>query len=76
MFKECLKNNLVPFIIDDQHKNFYYRGLDRYNKEKGYIIDTCLSAQDKYITYCVRLVPEFMKREHDLGEDKNIFSNS
>ena len=50
-FKECLKNNIVPFIILDRDKLFYYRGLNQYqtNKEKGYLIDTCLNAQDKYI---------------------------
>ena len=51
MFKECLKNNIVPFIILDKDKLFYYRGLKEYqsNKEKGYLIDTCLNAQDQYI---------------------------
>lgn len=51
MFKECLKNNIIPFIILDKDKLFYYRGLKEYqtNKEKGYLIDTCLNAQDQYI---------------------------
>ena len=50
MFKECLKNNIIPFIILDEDKLFYYRGLKEYqNKtEKGYLIDTCLNAQDQY----------------------------
>ena len=50
-FKECLKNNIVPFIILDKYKLFYYRGLNQYqtNKEKGHLIDTCLNAKDKYI---------------------------
>lgn len=50
IFKECLKNNIVPFIILDQDKQFYYRGLYQYqqSKEKGYLIDTCLNAQDQY----------------------------
>ena len=50
MFKECLKNNIIPFIILDKDKLFYYRGLKEYqNKtEKGYLIDTCLNAQDQY----------------------------
>ena len=50
-FKECLKNNIIPFIILDRDKAFYYRGLKEYlNKtEKGYLIDTCLNAQDQYI---------------------------
>ena len=49
-FKECLINNIVPFIILDKDKLFYYRGLNQYqtNKEKGYLIDTCLNAQDQY----------------------------
>ncbi len=51
MFKECLKNNIVPFIIDDSLKLFYYRGLSEWNNEKGYLTDTCLSAQDKFKKY-------------------------
>ena len=47
-FKECLKNNIVPFIILNQDKFFYYRGLKEYKNEKGYLIDTCLNAQDQY----------------------------
>ena len=47
-FKECLKNNIVPFIILDKDKLFYYRGLKEYKNEKGYLIDTCLNAQDQY----------------------------
>ena len=50
MFKECLKNNIVPFIILDKDKLFYYRGLNeyQYGREEGYLIDTCLNAQDQY----------------------------
>ncbi len=48
MFKECLKNNIMPFIIEESHKLFYYRGLNEYKNEKGYLVDTCLSAQDYY----------------------------
>lgn len=50
-FKECLKNNIIPFIILDKDKLFYYRGLKEYQTgaEKGYLIDTCLNAQDQYI---------------------------
>ena len=50
MFKECLKNNIVPFIILDKDKFFYYRGLNEYQNggEKGYLTDTCLNAQDQY----------------------------
>ena len=51
MFKECLKYNIVPFIIEDNLKMFYYRGLKEWNNEKGYLTDTCLVAQDKYKAY-------------------------
>ena len=48
MFRECLKNNIIPFIIDDNHKQFYYRGLKEFAQIRGYLIDTCLSSQDTY----------------------------
>lgn len=51
MFKECLKYNIVPFIIDDQLKLFYYRGLKEWDRERGYLTDTCLTAQDRYQAY-------------------------
>ncbi len=51
MFKECLKHNIVPFIIEDDIKMFYYRGLKEWNNEQGYLTDTCLSAQDKFKKY-------------------------
>ena len=51
MFKECLKYNIVPFIIEDDLKLYYYRGLKEWNNEKGYLIDTCLAAQDRYKVY-------------------------
>ena len=51
MFKECLKYNIVPVIIEDNLKMFYYRGLKEWDNEKGYLTDTCLTAQDKYKAY-------------------------
>lgn len=48
IFKECLKYNIAPFIIDEEHKLFYYRGLKEWDSERGYLLDTCLSAQDKF----------------------------
>lgn len=48
LFKECLKNDLVPIIILDSFKEYYYRGLKEYEKERGYLIDTCLHGQDYY----------------------------
>lgn len=48
IFKECLKHQFVPFIIEDEYKFFYYRGLSEYPNIKEYLVDTCLSAQDAY----------------------------
>ncbi|MDR0561018.1 MAG: Fic family protein [Prevotellaceae bacterium] len=48
MFRECLRNDIIPFIIDERHKQFYYRGLKEFGKARGYLLDTCLSAQDTY----------------------------
>lgn len=48
LFKECLANNIVPFIIDDDIKMFYYRGLQEWTSVREYLLDTCLSAQDNY----------------------------
>ena len=51
LFKECLKYNIVPFIIEDNLKMFYYRGLKEWDKERGYLTDTCLTAQNRYKAY-------------------------
>lgn len=50
MFRECLSNDIIPFYIEDRNKNFYIRGINKYqtNNEKGYLIDTCLNSQDNY----------------------------
>lgn len=51
LFKECLRNNIVPFIIEDDIKMFYYRGLKEWQNERGCLRDTCLSAQDRFKKY-------------------------
>lgn len=51
LFKECLRNNIVPFIIDENLKLFYYRGLHQWKTERGYLRDTCLTAQDRFKQY-------------------------
>ncbi len=51
LFKECLRNNIVPFIIDEDLKLFYYRGLNEWSRQRGYLMDTCLAAQDKFKKY-------------------------
>ncbi len=48
-FKECLRANVIPFIIEDSKKNFYYRGLSEWRNERGRLTDTCLDGQDTFI---------------------------
>lgn len=61
MFRECLKNNIMPFYIEDRNKAFYIRGMREYqlNNEKGYLIDTCLNSQDNY----ERIVNYFLEED-------------
>ena len=58
MFRECLKNDITPFIINDIHKLFYYRGLKEYDQEKGYLLDTCMSATDEYVKMAEKFLGE------------------
>lgn len=48
MFKECLKYNIIPFIIEDRYKDYYRRGLEQYSQEKGFLMETCRASQDVY----------------------------
>ena len=54
MFRECLKNDIIPFYIEDRNKAYYIRGIREYqlNNEKGYLIDTYLNSQDNYLKIC------------------------
>ena len=56
MFKECLKNNIMPFIILDDDKLYYMRGLKEYESDKMYLIDTIKHAQDLYENMCNKLL--------------------
>lgn len=62
-FKECLKNNITPFIITEDMKPYYIRGLNEYNKEKGYLVDTCLYGQDMYQNICKKLIEPKLNKE-------------
>lgn len=63
MFKECLKNNIMPFITLDQDKPYYIRGLKEYNRDKKYLIDTILHSEDIYENSCEQLL------DFDIKED-------
>ena len=58
MFRECLKNDIVPFIIEYEMRLFYYRGLSEFKNEQGYLRDTCLAAQDTYKAWINYFYPE------------------
>ena len=60
LFRECLKNNIIPFIIDNNFKQFYYRGLKEFANTRGYLLDTCLSAQDTYKQWLKYFYPEIL----------------
>ena len=51
MFKECLRNDITSFIVYDDLKEFYYRGLKEWNHEKGYLRDAILTCQDRFKVY-------------------------
>ena len=56
IFKECLKNNIMPFIVLDKDKHFYMRGLKEYNNDKMFLIDTIKYEQDLYTKICEELL--------------------
>lgn len=68
LFKECLKNDILPFIIDHEHKLFHYRGLQEYEAEKGYLLDTCLSAQDEYEKLVSYFYPDFSGSNQEMKQ--------
>lgn len=63
MFKECLKNNIVPFIVLDEEKAYYIQGLKEYNKDKKYLKDTILHFQDIYDNVCDQLLNYEIKND-------------
>jgi len=74
LFKECLKHDIVPFIIEDEYKMFYYRGLKEFEKTPGYLMDTCLSAQDKYkeaVGYFLKELNSLKEKRRRLFEEIN-----
>lgn len=64
MFKECLKYGIVPFIITEELKLYYYRGLKEWKCERGYLRDTCLTAQDQF-----KLVMDYFKVPYESKND-------
>jgi Fic family protein len=65
IFRECLKNSIIPFIIDERQKQFYYRGLREFDTVRSHLLDTCLSSQDVYI--------EWIKYFYGENEEKDLF---
>lgn len=63
MFKECLRNNIMPFIVLDDDKPYYMRGLKEYDNDKQYLIDTCLHSEDIYEDVCNQLLDFEIKED-------------
>lgn len=70
LFKECLNHGIVPFVIDEKHELFYKRGLKEYLEEPGYLIDTCLSCQDKYKLICNTF--EVPYESHEIEQEETL----
>ena len=60
LFKECLRNGVLPFIVSDDRKHFYYRGLANYEDEPGWLLDTCRAFQDDFAARFLPLVPHLV----------------
>ena len=71
MFKECLNHNIVPFVLKDVHRDFYYRGLNAWNEEKGYLLDTIGMEQDMYKVFLEKF--NFRGNINDSKVPKNKF---
>jgi Fic family protein len=63
LFRECLKNGVTPFVIDERHKTFYYRGLSEFGRTREFLLDTCRSAQDIYRDWIAYFYPELDERK-------------
>lgn len=71
MFKECLKNNIIPFIVLDKDKSYYIRGLREYKNDKMFLIDTIKNEQDIYQKVCEELLDFNLKPKSNI-KDINI----
>lgn len=72
MFKECLRNDIVPFIITDDLRDFYIRGLQNFREEKGWLRDTCLTAQDRFVEKYMPLAESYARAMDDARRKQPI----
>lgn len=72
MFKECLRNDIMPFIITDDLRDYYIRGLQMFNEEQGWLRDTCLTAQDRFIAKYVPLAESFLRAMEETHIDEPV----
>lgn len=61
LFRECLRHSIMPFVIDNEHKMFYYRGLSEYSDTPGFLVGTMQSAQDTYVAWVKYFNEELME---------------
>ncbi len=72
VLKECLRHNIIPFIIEDSKKDFYYRGLKEWENEKGWLIDTCLDGQDTFKKILDMLEIEYEQKEQTVWKQMKL----
>lgn len=67
LFKECLRNDITPYIITDDLRDFYIRGLSYFNSEREWLRDTCLAAQDRFIAKYLPLAESYARAMEEVG---------
>ena len=67
-FKECLHHDIMPFIIDEEHKMFHYCSLKAYESEKEFLTDTCLSGQDQHMALVAYIFAELSQEGPELAQ--------
>ena len=72
LFKECLRNDITPFIITDDLHDFYIRGLRNFSREKGWLRDTCLTAQDRFIAKSLPLAESYAKAMEKVQAEQQV----
>ena len=72
MFKECLRNDITPFIITDDLRDYYIRGLSMFKTERGWLRDTCLTAEDRFIAKYLPIAQSYAKALEEVHVEQQV----
>lgn len=72
MFKECLRNDITPFIITDDLRDYYIRGLSMFKTERGWLRDTCLTAEDRFIAKYLPIAQSYAKALEEVDVEQQV----